>query len=298
MWVIALLTVMALALTQVQRTEMVLTANQIDSARFRAQSNAILNLVVLNLISQPPTAFSDGTIVWIPDGVPREVKMDGQRFEVTLYNERSKLDLNAVTAQQLVDLIELLGSPGSGNGIALELTPEQIADAVIDWRDENDLALLNGAEDADYESAGLGYGAADEPFRSVEELGQVLGMTPTLVRLLSPHVTVLTQQGGGAGGGVLDESFASGAVLVAAKGYLPEDAQRVVDQRSQGLFPDDTGASGQLVTHRGGPDYQVHIVELRPEGSARAMDALVRIDRASYRLLWKRFGLVSIKHQS
>jgi general secretion pathway protein K len=47
-----------------------------------------------------------------------------------------------------------------------------LVDAILDWRDEDDLHLVNGAEDPDYKAAGLPYGAKDGPFDSLEELQQ------------------------------------------------------------------------------------------------------------------------------
>ncbi|HEX2201008.1 MAG TPA: hypothetical protein VHH93_03210, partial [Gammaproteobacteria bacterium] len=49
---------------------------------------------------------------------------------------------------------------------------------------------LQGAEDEDYQAANLPYGAKDHDFNCVEELQQVLGMTPALYRKLAPLLTV------------------------------------------------------------------------------------------------------------
>ena len=52
-----------------------------------------------------------------------------------------------------------------------------LVDAIVDFRDEDDLHCLQGAEDRDYADAGLPRGAKDAAFEAVEELQQVLGMT-------------------------------------------------------------------------------------------------------------------------
>ena len=54
----------------------------------------------------------------------------------------------------------------------------RIVDAILDWRDADDLRRPNGAEQADYRAANLKYGPANAPFVTVGELGRVLGMTP------------------------------------------------------------------------------------------------------------------------
>ena len=91
-------------------------------------------------------------------------------------------------------------------------TRDSVVDAILDWRDADDLTQLNGAEDGDYESAGMAYGARDDLFKSREELRQVLGMTVDLYQQLAPHVTVDNDTG------QIDRQFASAAVLAATRG--------------------------------------------------------------------------------
>jgi general secretion pathway protein K len=282
MWVLSLLTVMALALTQIQRTEGALTANQLDSARFRAQANAVMSVVALNLLSTPPSTFEEQALVWVPDGQPRLFQLDGEEFLVTLSNEASKLNLNEITREQLVALIEVV----QGTENQDELLRDQLADAILDWRDENDLALLNGAEDADYEAEGLSYGARDGPFRSLEKLRQVLGMSRYLYERLVPYLTIEETEG------EVNEAFASAPVLVAVNGYLLDQAQTIVEERSQGLFGEDS--EGQLSPlDRGGPRYHLRITQRRLGNRGPTMDAMIRIEpggQDAFEVLWQRFG--------
>jgi general secretion pathway protein K len=288
MWVLSLLTVIALALTQVQRTESSLTANQLDSARFRAQADALINLVVLNLLGDPPSAFDDGSIVWNPDGIPRDIPWDGERFSVALSSETSKFDLNTVTKEQLLALIGLtqpVDTPDAALG-------DQLADAILDWRDENNLSLLNGAEDSDYEAAGLPYGAADGPFKSVEELQQVLGMTPMLYARLAPNLTVSNDVRQPP---PIDESFASPTVLAALNGYTLEEALQIVEERSLGLFddPEAPQATRRQGQSRGGPRYHLRINRATRDSGGMTMEAVISIDpanRSAFDIVWRRYG--------
>ncbi|MFP4496061.1 MAG: general secretion pathway protein GspK [Halochromatium sp.] len=325
MWVLALLTVMALALTQIQRTEGALTANQLDRARFRAQAAGILNLVALDLLSTPATTFDDRARAWIPDGRAHPFRFDGDDFLVTLTNEGSKFDLNSIERSPLLTLIELAqesersaGRPGEYPGEQPgehpdEQPPDQLADrladAILDWRDENDLARLNGAEDADYASAGLPYGAGDGPFRSLEELRQVLGMPASIHARLTPYLRVdsgranpyaaFSAGGGGNAAAGVDETFAAAPVLVALHGYALEDAQRLVEERFQGLFAgDDAGDAGdagqRAPLERGGPRYHLQITHQRLDGGGPTMEALIHVDPANpaaFEVLWRRFGI-------
>ncbi|WP_242513196.1 general secretion pathway protein GspK [Halochromatium salexigens] len=299
MWVLALLTVMALALTQIQRTEGALTANQLDRARFRAHAAGIMNLVALDLLSTPATTFDDAAIAWIPDGRAQPFRFNGEDFIVTLSNQGSKFDLNTIERPQLLTLIELAQDPERPD----ELQRDQLADAILDWRDDNDLARLNGAEDADYAAVGLPYGAADRPFRSVEELRQVLGMPASLHARLAPYLRVESNkansyaafsagQGAKQGQGQVDETFATAPVLVALHGHALEEAQRLVEERFQGLFADDD--EGQRAPlDRGGPRYHLQITHQRPGGGGPTMEALIHVEPANpaaFEVLWQRFG--------
>jgi general secretion pathway protein K len=282
LWVIALLTVMALGLTTTQRTENALTRNQIDAARFRAQAEAVLALTALNLLTTPLETVP-AEEVWIPNGVPRPLTFDGAALSVTLTNETSRIDLNQATREQLAVLIEL----AQGEDGYDQAQRDALADAIVDWRDADDLTQLNGAEDGDYADAGLPYGAGDEPFRSVEELRQVLGMTRELWQRLAPDLTVRNTDGR------VEQRFASAPVLAALQGITLDDALQVVAERDQPLLPDGQPA---LARNRGGPLYRVRVAEAGAAVGGRQMEALIQVRQGGqppFEVLWRRYGLLA-----
>ena len=57
---------------------------------------------------------------------------------------------------------------------------EEIADAIIDWRDENDTPEGLGVEGGYYESLTFGYSARNGPFKTLRELLLVRDMTDDL----------------------------------------------------------------------------------------------------------------------
>ena len=281
LWVIALLTVMALGLTTAQRTESALTRNQLDGARFRAMAEAAINLTVLNLLSTPMDV-AEPESVWVPDGVPRPLAFDGRQLTVTLFNEASRLDLNTATRDQLATLIEL----AQGDAGLDANQRDALADAIIDWRDADDLTQLNGAEDGEYEAAGFPYGARDGPFESVEELREVLGMTRALYQRLAPDLSVDNRTGR------VDQRFASAAVLAALQGLSLEDAQRYVEERAAPVVP---GAEQAAPVDRGGPLYRIRVTLADEAGAGRSMEALVEVQRGRtppFEVRWRRYGLI------
>ena len=288
LWVLTLLTVMAVGMTAAQRTETALTDNLIADARFRTMADAAITYTVYNFTTPPAgegltqggrqdQANTDRPQPWLPNGSPRSWGFNGNPLSIAVYNEQSLINLNQAPPQVLAALLAALG---------VEAEPAAaIADAISDWRDEDDLKLTNGAEDGDYESAGRALGAKDAPFVTVEELQQVLGVSRAIYRLLAPEVTV------DAAASQVDQTFASAAVMAALQGISLDQAAIQIQQRDEQAL-----ASGQGVAavNRGGPLYRIQVKEQGGAKSARAMEALVEITPGQtppFRLHWQRFGL-------
>ena len=87
-------------------------------------------------------------------------------FTVRVVDEASKLNINTATKGQLLELPEML---------------EEIADSIIDWRDEDDTPSEGGAEGGYYENLPFGYMARNGPFRTIRELLLVKDVTPELL---------------------------------------------------------------------------------------------------------------------
>jgi len=83
-----------------------------------------------------------------------------------LIDEGSKLNLNTATADQLKLLPNM---------------PEAFADAIIDWRDEDDEVTGSGAESNTYLSYSIPYQAKNAPFETLEELNLVHGASAELL---------------------------------------------------------------------------------------------------------------------
>lgn len=277
MWVLALLTVMAVSLTATQRTETALTENHLDAARFRALADAALAYTALDFLTQPAAVEEESEVTWLPNGQERQWRFDGFEIGIAVFNETSRINLNRAQPQALNDLLLVLGVPEDEAG--------PLAAAIVDWRDEDDLALLDGAEDEDYEREGRAFGAKDAEYASVEELRQVLGMREEIYRRLVPEVTV----DGEAANPV--ERFASPAVLAAIRGISLEEAAEEVVTRDLATVPEATAARS---LDRGGPLYRVQVTARGRDRTGRRMEALLQLNRGQqppYLVLWRRYGL-------
>jgi general secretion pathway protein K len=113
---------------------------------------------------------------WVADG--HEYPL-GRTVSVQATDEAGKIDLNASSIELLQSLLLSVGADSR--------TAETTAQHIVEWRYPNaDPAKLASM----YRSAGRDYAPPQAPFETVDELGLVLGMTPDLLRLLRPHLTI------------------------------------------------------------------------------------------------------------
>ena len=204
---------------------------------------------------------------WHGDGRRYRWQFDGHTVDLHIVDETGKVDLNQADYPLLEGLLRALAvEPARAS---------QLAGAILDWRDPDDLRQpAGGAESADYAAAGLPYGARNARFDSVGELQRLLGMDPALYAQLAPQVTVF-------GRGRPDPRYAGAPVLTA----LGLDAGQVIARRER----EDVGAAmGQTVQlpATGQAGSGVYSVESRVQlGGERAavLRAVVRLtpDRAT-----------------
>ena len=181
LWIVALLSVVATSLASSVRTETRLVANtgRMLQAQFAVESG--VELAALNLMYPQ-------SVQWPVDGSIHSVAIGEADVRIATTNVTGKVDINAAPMPLIRGLLVAAGADAD--------TADLLADAIMDWRDRDDMRHLNGAEDTDYRIAGLPWGAKDAPFDSVEELRLVLGMTDALYASMKDSVTVFSGQSG------------------------------------------------------------------------------------------------------
>ena len=180
-------------------------------ARLRIEDDLRRELAAGNLAPEAAEAFTEG---WRSDGTVYAWAFGGAEVRIAIRDEGGKIDLNAAPDELLRGLflsVEWTGPDGEAVGLD-DAQADALTDAVRDFADPDDLRRLNGAEDGDYAAAGLPWGAKDAPFEAIEELQQVLGMTPMLYQQVAPALTVYTGKKG------IDPKSAPRKVLLALPG--------------------------------------------------------------------------------
>jgi general secretion pathway protein K len=243
-----------------------------------------IELAVSNLLTA-------SQVTWPADGTVQQFQIANAQVQVAIYDEAGRIDLNFASADLLNNLLETAGVEADQR--------MSLVDAIMDWRDSDDMRRLNGAEDDDYSAAGLPYGAKDAKFDTVDELGLVLGMRPEIVQAIQTVLTVYSRQPG------INPAVASAQALQA---YSAGDSAAVDAYITQRTAPSDGTANFEpefidrrLVSTAGSSVYTIH-VESRVEETivARVAATVVLMGgRELYNVLsWKQPTTVLIAEDS
>ena len=166
LWVLVLLSFVAGELIGHNREKAFLAANGWESLR---QGQAIESVLHLFAIPGWPIPGSEEKMgKWV------HLSVEGMEVLARAGKEARKTNLNQASDAQIRDrIIQWLGEDRFDEA-------EQLADAILDWRDPDDLTRTNGAEADDYEAQGLDYKPSDGPFNLLTELLLVRGVTGEL----------------------------------------------------------------------------------------------------------------------
>jgi general secretion pathway protein K len=212
LWIITLLSVIALSFAHTMRTDVNVVANSLSRVKAEALANAALERSIFEL-AKPQNI--EGR--WNADGSSREWQYRDVTVTITMQDETGRIDINRASDGLMRGLLLSQG--------LIEEDALKLVDAIGDWRDTDSQKRLRGAEAPDYTVAGLNYAPANQLFQSVEELKLVLGMTPELYARLAPLITVFSGQPG------INEQIASREVLRALPNVNDEQIDEYLSRR-------------------------------------------------------------------
>ncbi len=261
LWVTVLLTVIAGSFSLSATTEGIQAKMVFDTTRARYLAEAGLHRAVYELRNPDPDAR------WIADGRNYTMQFAGANIEISITDETGKIDINLASNELLIGLFASLGMS--------EEDATMLTERVVDWRDNDNIPGLNGAEDDDYEAEGYKYGAKDALFDTVPELQQVMGIDYEMYRRLEPAVTVYS------GARSINVAYAPAQALVALEGVEAEDVQQFIEEREQ-----VEGANGELpvlpngqsgAARGGGVSFSIKAKATLSNGHWAALDATIRL---------------------
>ena len=178
-WVMVVLMAIVVQFTYSIRTELNITRNFKEEEEAYQLALAGIEKAKIEILSiQDPEYIhinDEGTLVFNDDEEEVSVREGGLgrgSYSYTIEDEDGKLNINTATLAQLKHIF--LNSN-------IELTEvDEVIDSIVDWRDKNDLHMLNGAEEEYYRSLPEPYSSKDGDFDVLDELLLVKGMNEEL----------------------------------------------------------------------------------------------------------------------
>lgn len=262
LWVIAMLGILLGSFALIARTENLQARHLLDTTTARYAAEAGVNLAVYGLRK------GDMQQRWVPDGRVYAFVFEGAEVQVSATDDSGKIDINVADSETLKRLF-------LGANVDLARA-EELADAVQDWRDPDDMTSPHGAEKDQYRAAGLAYGPRNGPFDTVSELQQVLGMDYDLYRKIEPGITIFS------GRATPNAAYAPIESLRAILGMTEPFAEQLL-QRRQAVAPGEQAPDLVLpdgtpvMADGGGVTYSIQSRATLPNGASTVLDATIRL---------------------
>lgn len=247
LWLVVLLSVMAAGHSRNVHTDTTLASRQLQSAKARALAEAGINHVILEMLAADPDRAlpTDGSLF--------RVHIGEDEIMIAVRDATGFVDLNAATPGLIDAALEACNVNDTAR--------RELVDAILDWRDKDDLSHLNGVEDDDYVAAGVAWTSRDGAFQSIDELRYLPGMSQALYDRLAPYVTVFSGRGG------LNLEYAPPALVAALTGAE-------IPAVEAGDAGDSPGAPRNGTFH-------VYASASGSSGAIAAIEAVVQISRTS-----------------
>jgi len=260
LWITIMLTVIASGFAFSMHSEALTARNALSLAQVRTAANGAVERMAFEL-SRPRF-----TTAWGSDGQPHQWQDGDVTIVASAVDESAKIDINSAPDTLLKGLFSNVAG-------ADPETAARIVDAILDWRDPDDLRRPNGAEEADYRGAGLKQKPANAPFETTAELARVMYVTPAIYARIADSITVHSRQPG------VNASTASRDVLLALPAATPEAVDLFLQQRADALasklpvppFPPASGFAAGAV-----PVWRIRAVASARDGVTFVREAVVR----------------------
>jgi len=166
LWVVVVLMVIAVAVGRNSRLDTRVCAARTEELRCKWASRAGLETAIA-VLNEDFRASDSLTDLWSENEEDfNDVGLERCWFTVKVVDEAGKLNVNTATKEQLLGLWDMT---------------EEVADAIIDWRDKDERPSTAGVEGGYYQNLRYGYLIRNGPFKTIRELLLVKGVTAELL---------------------------------------------------------------------------------------------------------------------
>lgn len=240
LWVLTLLMVIVFSFSAMARTEgfAALAFRQTIEKKFLAEAGmerGIAELLYMNA-NKNAAAVAPGSEVWRTDGRPYKILTDGGSYIISMTDEAGKVDINTTPEVILRNLLR-------NSGIDLA-DADSIVDSLLDWKDQDDLHRLHGAEDDYYMSLPNPYKTKNADFETLDELLLVKGFTPEILYGTKGKSGIIQFLTINSRTDRININAAPREVLMAVPGITPELAEMIITIREGQDVQDIPGILG------------------------------------------------------
>lgn len=179
LWSLVLLAFLGTRLALTTRSEIQIAGNVRTQAVREALADGAVYDAAYHLLAT-------GADHWDADGSSHATAAAGTRTIVAVTDEATKVNVNTAPPELLAALLLALGTDPD--------RARRLAAAIVAWRGTA-RTDTDQTPNAAYRSAGLAYGPPGSPFRSLAEIGLVMGMDPDLAAALRPCLTLVSTHG-------------------------------------------------------------------------------------------------------
>jgi general secretion pathway protein K len=201
-WMMALLSVVAMIAAGSARADLEIARNLRDAAQARALAEGGVWWMMARLRERD--ADNKSAVPNQADGTPTRLSLDGRIIDIAVQDEGGKIDVNSADAVLLANLCRVVG---------IDDDAETIADSIVRYREES------GGKSSK--------AAARAAFSIVEELRSVPGIDPDRYARILPFVTVYPNDGR------INPRTAPREVIMALPGILPLQAEAYLRARTR-----------------------------------------------------------------
>jgi len=251
LWVLILLSAIATEFCFAMRTEVNMVRNFKEQTEAYYIALAGLNRAIYELLrneSSPEKKklltdeneeMAETSLRWRMNTDIPPVPFAGGRFNVRIGNEAGKININTADEPLLKMML---------NRFEIEEQEKNIiVDSIMDWRDENDLHRMNGAENDYYQSLPKPYDCKNGDFDAIEELLMVRGITPEIFFGGLKNIVTAFKDDGSKRGKIMRRSSKTGAskicinaasraMLLSLPQMTDDLAQSIIDFRKEADF--------------------------------------------------------------
>lgn len=166
LWIVMLMTTTVAIVSRTGRLDMKMATSAVDEVRCKWACRAGTETAI-GLLNEDAKATDALSELWSDnDEDYNDVPLERCAYSVYVTDEAGKLNVNTATREQLM---------------ALPYMEMPIADAILDWRDDDENVRAEGAERGYYENLPFPYTIRNGPFRTIRELLRVKGVTKDLL---------------------------------------------------------------------------------------------------------------------